>query len=109
MNSPMHPGLMLQMYLEGIVEETGKKLTVAEVAQNLNVSRGHMTAILKGRAGISPDMAIKLSIAFQDTPEFWMRLQENFDLAEARKRANTKNVKVFWQRNEANREITATI
>ena len=39
-----------------------------------------LSAILNGKAGISPMMAIKLSIAFDSTPESWLELQNGYDL-----------------------------
>ena len=103
MRSPMHPGKVLRQMLLGIEEETGTKLTVTSVAESLDTSRNNLTAILQGKAGISAAMAIKLGLAFNDKPEFWMRLQENYDLAEARKKHKPGKVKVIWARpGEAN-------
>jgi plasmid maintenance system antidote protein VapI len=43
-------------------------------------------------------MALRLAAAFANTtPEFWLRVQENYDLAQARKKINTENIRVFWQ------------
>jgi addiction module HigA family antidote len=46
----------------------------------LDVSRNTLSAILNGRAGISPEMAVRLSIAFDTTAESWLQQQLQFDL-----------------------------
>ena len=55
-------------------------LSVTEVAEALGVSRKTLSSILNGRAGISPEMAIRLSKAFDTSPESWLNQQQQFDL-----------------------------
>jgi addiction module HigA family antidote len=55
-------------------------VSVTEAAEALGVSRKTLSSILNGRAGISPKMAIRLSQAFDTTPESWLNQQQQFDL-----------------------------
>lgn len=97
MYNPAHPGELIMETIEGIREETGQRLTIEEVATGLGTTRKTLSAIINGRQGVTPDMAIRLAAAFQNTSaEFWLRVQENFDLAQARKHVSTENVRVFW-------------
>jgi addiction module HigA family antidote len=51
----------------------------------LNVSRSRLSNLINGKAGISPEMAVRLSKTIGSTPAFWLRLQMNYDLAEVKK------------------------
>lgn len=84
MHNPAHPGRLLSYYLEG--------RTVTEVAQHLRVTRPALSRVLNGRAGISADMALRISEAFGTEPDFWLRLQAQHDLwaASKKKRARVK-------------------
>lgn len=75
MHKPPHPGEILR---ELCLVPLG--LSVTETAESLGVSRNTLSAILNGRAGISPEMAIRLSIAFNTTAESWLQQQLQFDL-----------------------------
>jgi len=98
MHSPAHPGALIRETIEGIRSETGQNLPLEEVAKALLTSRKNLSALLNGRARVSPEMAIKLSIAFQNTTaEFWLGLQEDYDLAIARKTVITSEVGVLWK------------
>jgi len=95
--NPAHPGALIRETLEGIFEETGRKLTVSEVAQGLGTTRKTLSAIINGKQSITPEMAIRLAAAFtHTTPEFWLTVQENYDLALARRKVDTSTIKVFW-------------
>ena len=75
MYNPPHPGKVLKtLCLEPL------KLSVTEAAQALGVSRKTLSAILNGRAGISPEMAVRLSIAFSTSAESWLHQQTQYDL-----------------------------
>jgi addiction module HigA family antidote len=80
MHNPPHPGEVIR---ELCLEPLG--LSVTEAAKGLGVSRKTLSAILNGRAGISPEMALRLSIAFDTTPESWLSQQTQYDLWQARK------------------------
>ncbi|HRQ65909.1 MAG TPA: HigA family addiction module antitoxin [Xanthomonadaceae bacterium] len=75
MHNPPHPGEVIR---ELCLEPLG--LSVTEAAKALGVSRKTLSAILNGRAGISPEMAIRLSIAFDTTAESWLNQQTHYDL-----------------------------
>lgn len=89
MFNPSHPGEILSDY----VRSTGK--TITEVAEGLNISRKVLSQILNEKAGISPEMAIKLSVAFGNSAEFWINLQKNYELWQAKQRVDTSNIKQF--------------
>jgi addiction module HigA family antidote len=82
MNNPAHPGKILSHYLQG--------RTVTEVARHLGVTRAALSRVLNGKAGVSADMALRLSEAFGTEAAFWMRLQMHRDLWEATQRRRNK-------------------
>lgn len=75
MRNPPHPGEFLR---ELCLKPLG--LTVTRAAAALGVSRKTLSRILNGRAGISPEMAVRLSLAFSTTAESWMNQQVQHDL-----------------------------
>ena len=75
MHNPPHPGEIIR---ELCIEPLG--LSITEVAEGLGVSRKTLSAILNGRAGISAEMALRLSMAFDTTPESWLAQQSQYDL-----------------------------
>ncbi|MCA9952195.1 MAG: HigA family addiction module antidote protein [Anaerolineales bacterium] len=79
MFNPPHPGEIIK---ELCLEPLG--LTVTRAAEALGVSRKTLSAVLNGRAGISPEMAIRLSIAFETSAESWLNQQVQYDLWLAR-------------------------
>lgn len=80
MHNPPHPGDVLkQLCLDPL------GLTITGAARSLGVSRKTLSAILNGRAGISPEMAIRLSIAFGTSAESWLSQQLQYDLWHAEK------------------------
>jgi addiction module HigA family antidote len=80
MHNPPHPGEILK---ELCLEPLG--ITVTRAAEALGVSRKTLSAILNGRAGISPEMAIRLSLAFDTSAESWLNQQMYYDLWLARR------------------------
>lgn len=87
MHNPPHPGEVLR---ELCLEPLG--LSVSETAKALGVSRKTLSAILNGRAGISPEMAVRLSIAFDTSAESWLNQQTQYDLWLAEKRRKSLRV-----------------
>lgn len=61
-------------------------LSVTDAAAAVGISRNTLSALLNGRAGISPEMAVRLSIAFGTSSETWMNQQTQYDLWHAEKR-----------------------
>lgn len=78
MHDPPHPGEVLK---ELCLEPLG--LTVTDAARALGVSRKTLSMVVNGRARISPEMAIRLSIAFDTSAESWLNQQIQFDLWQA--------------------------
>ena len=101
MFNPAHPGELIRETLEGLREQTGRKYPVEEVAAGLQTTRKTLSAIINGRQSVTPEMSLKLAKAFNTTPQFWLHAQENYDLAQARKKVNVKAVKVFWKHKVA--------
>ena len=70
MHNPPHPGEILRTLC---LEPLG--LSVTDTAKALGVSRKTLSSLLNGRTGVSPEMAVRLSIAFETSAESWMRQQ----------------------------------
>jgi len=87
MHNPPHPGEVLR---ELCIEPM--ELSVTRAAEALGVTRKTLSAILNGRAGISPEMAVRLSLAFDTSAESWLNQQSQYDLWLAEK--NRKRLKV---------------
>ncbi len=81
MKNPPHPGETVRY---DCLEALG--LTVTEGAKVLGVTRQALNNLVNGKSGISPEMAIRLSKAFGSSPETWLKMQLDYDLAQARKR-----------------------
>ena len=91
---PVHPGEILR---EEYIRE--RNSTVMEVAKGLGVARANLSAIVNERAGISPELAVKLSEAFGNTAQFWVNLQKNYELWHAERKVNRSVVQHFGQAN----------
>jgi antitoxin HigA-1 len=64
----------------------------------LGTTRKTLSAIINGKSAVSPEMAIRLGAAFPNTDsEFWLAVQKNYDLAQARKRVDASNIHALWQ------------
>jgi addiction module HigA family antidote len=83
MKNPPHPGRIVR---QECVEPLG--LTVTQVARALGVTRQTLNNLLNGKAGVSPEMAIRLSKAFGSSPEVWLGMQMEYDLVQAEKKAD---------------------
>jgi addiction module HigA family antidote len=72
---PTHPGnIIKEDYLLPL------SITIKDMADTLGVSRKTLSKIINERGAITPDMALRLSRAFDTTPDFWLNLQQNYDL-----------------------------
>ena len=80
MKNPPHPGRIIR---DDCLQPLG--LSVTSGAKILGVSRQALNNLVNQRAGISPEMAIRLAKAFGSNPQTWLRLQSNYDLAQALK------------------------
>jgi len=88
MKKPPHPGRIVR---QECIEPLG--LTVKEAARRLGVTRQTLNNVVNERAAISPEMAIRLSKAFGSSPEVWLGMQMEYDLAEAEKNADKVKVR----------------
>jgi addiction module HigA family antidote len=75
--NPAHPGEVLKEYFGA--------MSVHEAAGRLGVTRAHLSRILNGHAGITAQMSLRLSAALGTSPEFWLKMQVQHDLWQARK------------------------
>jgi antitoxin HigA-1 len=80
--NPAHPGEVLRDYLG--------EMTVAEAATRLGVTRAHLSRILNGHAGVSAAMSLRLSVALGTSPDFWLKMQMQYDLWRAQKAKQPK-------------------
>jgi addiction module HigA family antidote len=81
MHDPPHPGEVLrELYLEPL------GVTVTEAARRLGVTRKTLSELLNGRAGVSPEMALRIGAATKSTPESWLNMQMHYDLWQTRKK-----------------------
>jgi antitoxin HigA-1 len=88
MKNPPHPG---QHVLKDCLEPLG--LSITKGAEVLGVSRLTLSNLVNGRNGISPEMSIRLAKAFGGSPEVWLGMQMDYDLAQALKKAARIEVK----------------
>ncbi len=95
MHNPPHPGEIRKSLC---LEPLG--LSVTDAAEALGVSRKTLSAILNGRAGISPEMAVRLSIAFDTTAESWLNQQTQFELGALSNHESSCESRV-WPRSDA--------
>lgn len=82
MKNPPHPGRIVR---QECIEPLG--MTITEAAERLGVTRQTLNNLVNEKAGISPEMAIRLSKAFGSSPEVWLGMQMEYDLAQAEKNA----------------------
>lgn len=80
MYKPSHPGEIIQEYMEGLGLTVS---TVSALAAHLKVTRANLSRVVNARSGISAEMALRLADAFGTSPQVWVRMQANYDLAKA--------------------------
>src|SRR5260221_13801698 len=83
MKNPPHPGRIVR---QECIEPLG--ITVKDAAERLGIQRQTLNNLVNGKAGISPEMSIRLSKAFGSSPEVWLGLQMQYDLPQATKNAD---------------------
>lgn len=82
MFNPPHPGTVLRDYLDSV--------PVTAAAKHLGITRATLSRILNGSAGISAEMALRLSEALGTSPELWTGMQAQYDLWQASKKRRRK-------------------
>jgi addiction module HigA family antidote len=90
MHNPPHPGGTVRRQCLDPLD-----LSVTEAAKGLGVTRQALSDLLNGKAGISIDMAIRLSKAFGSSPETWLGMQMAYDLWQARGQVRSLKVRHF--------------
>jgi addiction module HigA family antidote len=90
MRNPPHPGGIVRRQCLDTFD-----LSVTEAAKGLGVTRQALSDLVNGKAGISVEMAIRLSKAFGSSPETWLSLQMAYDLWQARERLRSLKVRHF--------------
>ena len=83
MKNPSHPGSLIK----ADIDELG--LSIVEVAKALGISRQQLHSVIAGRAGVTPELAVRLEKALGSTADTWLRVQMNYDLARIRKQGLT--------------------
>ena len=87
---PAHPGTVLR---ELFMNE--RNLTITDLAKGIGMTRANVSAVVNGRAGISPEMAVKLSAAFSNSATFWTNLQTNYELWHAERKVKRSSIRHF--------------
>ena len=90
-HNPAHPGGILK---ELVIEPLG--VTITDVSEHLNISRKTLSKVLNGRGSITPEMALRLELAFKKpSADHWLRLQAAYDLWQSRQNISALHVQPF--------------
>lgn len=103
MFDPPHPGKILREYLAD--------MSVTDAARHLRVTRAALSRILNGSAGISADMALRLSEALGTSPDLWAGMQSQYDLWESSLKPRKKVARlraVLLPRSSGRRQVRST-
>ncbi len=96
LHNPAHLGKILrELYMKPL------GITVYAAADALKVTRKHLSAILNGRASVTPDMALRLAAAFRTDAEIWLNLQSQYDLWQVRGRKGKPAIRALVPRKAA--------
>lgn len=74
-HEPLHPGIIIKNVL---IDDTG--LTVSDAAERLGITRTTLSRLLNQHAGVSPEMALRLSKLLNTSVEMWINLQSQYDI-----------------------------
>ncbi len=88
MHNPPHPGEIIREFCVDALN-----MTITDAAKSLGVTRKTLSALLNAKAGISPEMALRLSKVFGRTPEGWLKLQLQYDLWKTKNRVDLNSLK----------------
>ena len=89
MFNPAHPGKVIK----GLVIED-RNITLAEFAKKIQISRVSLSRIVNGHSGITPDVAIRLGLVLGNGSDFWLKMQNNYDMYQAQKKWDKKKIKL---------------
>lgn len=88
LNNPAHPGAVLStLFVEPL------DISAGALAKRLAVPRTRIVRLVKGETALTADTALRLSAFFGNTPEFWLKLQRAYDLAEASRRVDVSHIR----------------
>lgn len=91
MFNPAHPGEILK---ELVIESL--ELTITDVAKHLDVSRKTLSKVLNARGSVTPEMAVRLELAFgKPSADHWLRLQNSYDLWQTRQEQESLHVSPY--------------
>ena len=91
MFNPAHPGEILKEFVIDSLE-----LTITDVAQHLDVSRKTLSKVLNAKGSVTPEMAVRLELAFgKPSADHWLRLQNAYDLWQTRQEQNSLHVSPY--------------
>src|SRR3972149_12143975 len=93
MKNPSHPG---EAFYWGVLEPLN--ISVAEGARVLGIRRATRSAVVNGRAALSPDLALRIEKAFGPSVDLMLRIQAAYDAAQVRKRSKAIKVKRYVAR-----------
>ena len=88
MHNPPHPGRIVK---RALIE--GANLTVTEAAKALDIGRVALSRLINCKAGISPEMAVRLSLALNTSSEMWLNMQSTYDLWQAEQKRKVLKIK----------------
>lgn len=83
-HEPLHPGEIVR---DALFNETG--LNVTSAAEKLGIERGTLSRLLNGHSGISPEMAMRLSLLLNTSVELWMNVQRDYDIWELKNKRHS--------------------
>ena len=75
MHEPLHPGIIVK---DALIDNTD--LSITEAAERLGVTRTTLSRLLNGHSGISPEMALRLSLFFGNSIDMWLNIQSQYDI-----------------------------
>lgn len=91
MHNPAHPGEILK---ELVIDPLD--LTITDASEHLNISRKTLSKVLNGRGAITPEMALRLELAFtKPSADHWLRLQNAYDLWQSRQKKSDLHVQPY--------------
>jgi addiction module HigA family antidote len=102
MARPAHPGQFIRME---VIEPLG--LSVTQAAKALGVTRPALSALLNGRAALSPEMALRIEKAFGPKMDTLLRMQTAYEISETRERESDVKVKRYMGKPAAAHEQAA--
>ena len=86
MKNPIHPGTLAKANLDEL------KLSVAEAAKSMKITRQQLHNVMQGRSAVTPEMALRFEKAFGGSADLWLRMQAAYDLAQVRKQQRKLNI-----------------